>query len=68
MINTNERLMNITETAEFLGLKKATIYSYVHKETIPYYKLGNRVMFSPSMLLKFLNAKLVMPACMKEAS
>jgi len=67
-INMNERMMNVRETAEFLGLKKSTIYSYVHKKTIPFFKLGNRVMFSPSLVQEYLLSKLITPLDMKTAS
>lgn len=38
--------LDINEAAEFLNLSKATLYKYTSECTIPYYKLGNRILFN----------------------
>jgi len=39
------RLLNINETAEFLKIKKSTLYQWVSMQKIPYVKMGRRVLF-----------------------
>lgn len=39
------KLLTPEEIAEFLGVKKSTIYHWTHQEYIPYVKLGNFVRF-----------------------
>ena len=40
-----ERLSNISEIAEYLGVKVNTIYAWVHTQQIPFYKVGRFVKF-----------------------
>lgn len=41
-----EELMTVEETAVRLGLSKVTIYKYVARNKIPYYRISNRLRFS----------------------
>jgi len=41
----DKRLLNISEAAEYLGVKKNTLYSWVNQRKIPYVKIGRLVKF-----------------------
>ena len=47
-------ILSITELAEKLKLAKQTIYQWVSMKKIPYYKLGNRVLFSEKAINEWL--------------
>ncbi len=51
----NSQLLSVSETAEYLRLKATTIYHYVNKKKLSYYKLGNRVLFKVEDLDDFLH-------------
>ena len=48
------RIFDIDETAAFLNLSKATIYSKKSKNEIPFMKKGNRLYFSEAKLIEYL--------------
>jgi len=54
-----ERLVNYTEAAELLGLKVPTLRKYAMLRLLPFRKLGTRVVFSPSELEAWANARRV---------
>ncbi len=37
--------LNIDEASEYLGISKATLYGYTHRNIIPYYKLQDRRLY-----------------------
>ncbi len=45
-----QKLLNIYQTSDLLGLKVKTLYTYVCKRKIPFVKLGSRVLFDPIKL------------------
>lgn len=45
-----ENLLSLKDASSFLGLRPAMLYKYVCKRTIPFIKLGARVLFDPSRL------------------
>jgi len=49
-----EKFLNIQETADFLNLKRATIYTKVSRRELPFMKRGKRLYFSKSELLEYL--------------
>ncbi len=49
-----EKLLNVNQLADILGLKKITIYEWVHCNKIPFVKLGKRVLFQPSDVEGFI--------------
>ena len=50
-----ERLLAIDEVAEMLGVTKSPIYSWTHRNKIPYVKLGKRCLrFRESDILKWI--------------
>ena len=42
---SDSKVMDISETAQYLKVSKATVYGYVHNQLIPNYKHGNRLYF-----------------------
>lgn len=52
--------LSVAETAEFLSYKKSYVYQLIHKNAIPYHKIGNRsVRFKREDLEEYLNGKRV---------
>lgn len=49
-----ESLLTIEQAAEFLTLSKATLYSKVSRNELPYMKRGKRLYFSKSELLDYI--------------
>jgi excisionase family DNA binding protein len=47
-------VLNVKLAAEFLGLSRSTIYTYVSKRKIPYAKRNGTVSFLRTRLLKWL--------------
>ena len=45
-----ESPLNIDQAASFLGLKKGTVYNMVSRRTIPFHKVGRRVLFKKEEL------------------
>ncbi len=43
-----EKLLTVRELAEILAISDKTIYSYVARNLIPYYKIQSNVRFRPS--------------------
>jgi excisionase family DNA binding protein len=41
----DKRLLNVGEAAEYLGIKKTTLYCWVCQKKFPYVKCGRRTMF-----------------------
>jgi excisionase family DNA binding protein len=54
--DTGDRLMTIQETAEFLHIKKQTLYSYVSKGIIPNHKRAGRLYFSKNDLIEWIKS------------
>ena len=49
-----ERLLTIDETAEILGISKTTLYTWVCRKKIEVVKVGNRALFNPSYIRKYI--------------
>ncbi len=54
-----EKLLNVNQLADILGLKKITVYEWVRSNRIPFIKLGKRVLFHPSDIADFIKANRV---------
>ena len=54
-----EKLLNVNQLADILGLKKITIYEWVRSNKIPFVKLGKRVLFQPSDIADFIKSNRV---------
>jgi excisionase family DNA binding protein len=49
-----EQYLNVTQAAAYLTLSKSTVYQYLHYKKIPFFKIGERVVFSKSQLDKWI--------------
>ena len=56
-----EKLINIQEVSDLTGLAVATLYKSICKRTIPYIKLGGRVLFSPSKIQEWIENHSISP-------
>ncbi len=54
-----DKLLNVNQLADILGLKKITIYEWVRSNKIPFVKLGKRVLFQPSDVEEFIKTNRV---------
>jgi excisionase family DNA binding protein len=54
-----EKLLDITQASEALGLKRSTLYKLTTTRGIPYIKLGSRVLFAPSSLERWTEERSV---------
>ena len=41
----NKEFMNVDELMKYLNVKRSTVYSWTHKNVIPYYKFNNRTIY-----------------------
>jgi excisionase family DNA binding protein len=55
------RIIGIERAAELVSLKRSTIYSYVARRVIPFYKVGSRVLFDELELSDWVRAHRVAP-------
>ena len=44
--NSSEKLLNINELSAYLGIKKSTVYAWIHTKKIEYIKVGWLVKFN----------------------
>ena len=44
------KLLNVSQLADILSVKKKTIYDWTHKGLIPYVKLGHLLRFDPEAI------------------
>jgi excisionase family DNA binding protein len=49
-----KQYLNVTQAAAYLTLSKSTVYQYLHYKKIPFFKIGERVIFSKSELDKWI--------------
>ena len=54
-----EALISVRSAAELLGLREPTVRKYVMLRMLPHRKIGTRVLFVPSELEQFANARRV---------
>ncbi len=52
-----EELLGVREVSRLLGIKKATLYGWVHKGKIPVIKVGSRLRFKPSEISRWLKQR-----------
>lgn len=53
------RLLNVDEIAEILGVKKSTVYQWTHQRYIPHVKFKKNVMFRQAEIEKWLEKRTV---------
>ena len=56
-----ERLLSVSEAAEYLGIKKATIYKFVRLQRLPVTRIGTRILFDPSSLKDWVKKNTLEP-------
>jgi excisionase family DNA binding protein len=49
-----EKLLSPRETADLLGVKTCTVYTWAYRRQIPSQKVGKLLKFSPSALQRWL--------------
>lgn len=54
-----KKWLTVEEAADYLGLKKSTIYAYIHERKLPYYKRGHVVRFKVEELDAWIEASRV---------
>lgn len=52
-----DRLLDVNQVSELLGVKSKTVYAWVNEGYIPYYKVGRLVRFNLNKVLKWLKNK-----------
>lgn len=52
-----DALMTAQDVAEMLSMKVSWVRQRVHKDEIPYYKIGNLVRFERNEIFKWLQTK-----------
>jgi len=62
-----EKLLTKEQVMEMLGIKESTLYSWTHRNFIPYMKLGKRrLRFRESDILEWIASKSVRPQAGEE--
>jgi len=61
------RFLTVKETAELLGTRVSTVYSWVHTKQIPYYKIGHLVKFKQDDINNWVEDRKVLPSGAKES-
>ena len=51
------KLIDVQTLSSFLNVKPKTIYDWIHKDYIPYIKLGRLVRFNAEEIRKWLESK-----------
>lgn len=49
-----DQLLTIDQIAEFLQVKRSTIYAWIHQQYIPYIKVGRLVRFRKDKIIEWL--------------
>jgi len=52
-----DRLLTARAVAELLGVRPATVYTWVSNKCIPYQKVGGALRFNPKSIAKWLAAQ-----------
>jgi excisionase family DNA binding protein len=60
--------MTVKELADILSLSQREIYKLAASNQIPHFKVGSSVRFEPSMVLAWLEARMLIPATRRSPS
>lgn len=64
----SKKFLNYSETATFINVKIATLYTLVHQGRIPHIRIGRRfVLFDVDELIIWLNSKKIIPKNLKRS-
>lgn len=55
------KLLNIDDVVSMTSLSKHFWYKYTSQKLVPYYKIGNRILFDENQIVKFLEEHKVSP-------
>ena len=55
--NMKDKYLTIEDVSKVTTLAKSTLYSYVHYRTIPFIKIGGRIVFEEGAIQKWINKK-----------
>jgi excisionase family DNA binding protein len=61
MVEREQQLMNVSETAQMLRLKESTVRSWILQKRIRYVKVGRRVFVRQSDVEDYINSCVVYP-------
>lgn len=56
-VDSKKPLMNITELAQYLDVKKGTIYNWVYKKKVPYHKPSGTLLFKKDEIDNWISKK-----------
>ena len=51
-----QKFLSVEEAAQFLGLKKSTLYKKAHRRELPHYKVGKLLRFKEAELIEWIEA------------
>ncbi len=52
-----DKLLNIDELSELIGVKVSTIYQWTHQEYVPFIKLGRFLRFRESDVMRWIDER-----------
>lgn len=55
------KYLSITQAAQLLGLSTSTLYKKTSARSIPFFKLGGRVLFNEEILERWIRSHAVQP-------
>lgn len=58
---SGQRLLSVCQAAQYLGISRHTLYSWVSQRRIPYVKVGRRTMFDREALDGWIEERTVEP-------
>ena len=61
-----EKFLTVEDVSKITTLAKSTLYNYVYYQTIPFTKIGGRVVFEEDKIKKWLKGKEIKPVPRKE--
>jgi excisionase family DNA binding protein len=67
-LKTKRSAMTVKEVAEILSLSQREIYKLAASNQIPHFKIGSSVRFEPSMVLTWLEERMLMPTARRSPS
>jgi excisionase family DNA binding protein len=57
--NMKEKYMTVSEVSTLTTLAKSTLYTYVHYQTIPFIRIGGRIVFEEDAVKEWIGKKRV---------
>ena len=60
-MKTENSAWSVEEAAKHLGIARITLYKYVEARTVPFIKIGRRLVFDPEQLAEYRRERAVEP-------